>query len=72
MYSSRTEVMSYCEQRSATTDTSVELVKSLIWKILGNLVKHNGVSNCESFLSLMVLWFCLSVHPFLYGALLFG
>ena len=47
MYSSRTEVMSYCEQRSATTDTSIELVKSLIWKILGNLVKHNGVSNCE-------------------------
>ena len=44
MYSSRTEVMSYCELRSVATDVSADgLVKSLIWKILANLVKHNGV-----------------------------
>ena len=47
MYSSRTEVISYCEQRSAVTDLSADgLVKSVIWKILANLVKHNGVSTC--------------------------
>lgn len=44
MYSSRTEVISYCEQRSIITDMSSDgLVKSLIWKLLANLVKHNGV-----------------------------
>ena len=44
-YSSRTEVMAFCEKRSCgailTTDG---VVKSLVWKVLGSLVKHNGVS----------------------------
>jgi len=47
IYSSRTEVISYCELRSTITDISADgLVKSLIWKILSNLVKHNGVRTC--------------------------
>ena len=37
--------MAFCEKRSGgailTTDG---VVKSLVWKVLGSLVKHNGVS----------------------------
>lgn len=68
MYSSRTEVISYCELRSTITDMSADgLVKSLIWKILANLVKHNGVCTCIYNLTLLhailqtYLSFCLSV-----------
>ena len=73
MYSSRTEVISYCELRSTITDMSADgLVKSLIWKILANLVKHNGVCTCIYNLTLLhtilqtylsfCLSLCLSVH----------
>jgi len=70
IYSSRTEVISYCELRSTVTDMSADgLVKSLIWKILANLVKHNGVCTCSYNLTLLppilhtCLSVCLSVHP---------
>lgn len=64
IYSSRTEVISYCELRSTVTDMSADgLVKSLIWKILANLVKHNGVCTCSYNLTLLPpsLHTCLSV-----------
>ncbi|XP_068695445.1 protein transport protein Sec16A-like isoform X2 [Montipora foliosa] len=42
-YSSRTEVITFCEKRSTVISSSADgVVKSLVWKVLANLVKHNG------------------------------
>lgn len=37
--------MAFCEKRSCGDILATDgVVKSLVWKVLGNLVKHNGVS----------------------------
>lgn len=45
-YSSRTEVITFCEKRITGIELSGDgIVRSLVWKVLASLVKHNGVWN---------------------------
>ncbi|XP_029196226.2 protein transport protein Sec16A-like isoform X7 [Acropora millepora] len=42
-YSSRTEVITFCEKRITGIELSGDgIVRSLVWKVLASLVKHNG------------------------------
>ncbi|XP_074626048.1 uncharacterized protein LOC141884189 isoform X4 [Acropora palmata] len=42
-YSSRTEVITFCEKRITGIELSGDgIVRSLMWKVLASLVKHNG------------------------------
>lgn len=64
-YSSRTEVIGFCEKRIAGIELSGDgIVRSLVWKVLANLVKHNGVWTESSLLVWFFKWEQIDLFSF--------